>query len=335
MLHLHRTLVAAPLFFSLACTVSVNGSASDVTAGETTTSTSEPATTNPSTDPTTNPTTTPDTSTSGTTGDPDPTTGATTTTTASATTSSGSTGGDTDPGAACMASADCADGEACFAPYAGETPVPEDFTCHAECVSDMGDGNSEDVWCGDTGSCCTDGSECNDMGYCVAGGGSTGPDTDTGSTGDTDSTAGSSGTGGTTGDTDTGGGVLPLIILSGLEVFGDCMPMIPEDPISAKWIATFDNKLGMADYTATVTSATLTYSPGNMEFVQDITVAPLNSGIVGAGKTVMKAQSKTKALMNLPMDCSQCGKPVDLDIVFTVDGQDVPVTTSTVMTCGL
>jgi hypothetical protein len=170
----------------------------------------------------------------------------------------------------------------------------------------------------------------------------TGPDTDTGTTGDTEGgttididTVGTTVDTGSTGDTDTGGGLQPLILLSSFEVFGDCMPVVPDDPISATWIATFDNKLGMADYTASVKSATLTYSPGIMEFVQGINVAPTMSGVVGVGKTVMKAQSKTKALMNLPMDCNQCGKPVHLEVVFTVDGQDIPTTADAVMTCAL
>jgi len=127
----------------------------------------------------------------------------------------------------------------------------------------------------------------------------------------------------------------PLILLTGFEVFGDCMPIVPEDPISAKWTATFDNKLGLADYTATVTSATLTYNPGMNEFVQGITVAPTTSGVVAVGKTVMKAQSKTKALMNLPMDCDQCGKQVALEVVFDVGGEPVLATADAVMLCGL
>jgi hypothetical protein len=59
------------------------------------------------------------------------------------------------------------------------------------------------------------------------------------------------------------------------------------------------------------------------------------SGVVATGKTVMKMQSKTKALMDLPMDCGQCGKPVALEVVFAVDGQDIAVTATAVMTCVL
>ena len=343
MLHLHRTLLAAPIFLSLACNVTVGNSASDSVTEGNTTSTSDPATTNPtnpstpSTDPTS---TTENPPTTGTTGDP--TTGATTSTTDPATTTGPTTGDTAGVGETCVMSGDCAGGLSCYAPYGGAVPAEDDFTCHADCVADAGSGNSEEVWCGDDDSCCTADFVCDPMGYCLPGAEDTTGDTESSSTGDTEGgttididTVGTTIDTGSTGDTDTGGGLQPLILLSSFEVFGDCMPVVPDDPISATWIATFDNKLGMADYNASVKTATLTYSPGIMEFVQGINVAPAMSGVVGVGKTVMKAQSKTKALMNLPMDCSQCGKPVHLDVVFTVDGQDITASADAVMTCAL
>ncbi len=340
MLHLHRTLLAAPLFLSLACNVTVNGSASsDATSGE------DPST---STDPqTTNPTTTPPTTTSASgssSGEPDPTTsggGTTSGTTTGDTTTGGDTAG---VGSVCMATADCVDGLSCWAPYVGQTPIETDFTCETVCVDDGGGGNSNDVWCADDDACCSDDFICDDMGFCVPPPAeTTGPETDSGSTGGTDSsttdgtgtgtgTTDGTGTGGS--DTGTTGGILqPLILLTGFTVTANCQPAIPPDPVSAMWTATFDNKLGMADYTATVSAATLTYEPGNNEFKQGITVVPATSGVVGVGKTVMKAQSKTKALMDLPMDCSRCSKPVELEVVFDVDGQDVAVTADAIMMC--
>ena len=339
MLHLHRTLLAAPLLLSLACNVTVNGSASsDVTTDEDPSASSDPQTTNPTNPTTTPPTTTNDPSATGSSsGDPTTSSGGTTSAT---TTSAGETEG---VGGVCAMTADCIEGLSCWAPYLQQPPMDGDFTCQTECVADGGSGNSNDVWCVDDDACCSEGVVCDDMGFCAPPPAeTTGPETDSGTTGGTDSstTDGTSTTGdsegGTTLDTGTtGGGLQPLILLTGFEVFGDCMPVVPDDPISAKWTATFDNKLGMADYTATVSSASLTYDPGANEFVQGITVAPATSGVVGVGKTVMKAQSKTKALMNLPMDCNKCGKQVALAVVFTVDGQDVTATAETIMMCGL
>ena len=340
MLHLHRTLLAAPLLLSLACNVTVNGSASsDVTTDEDPSASSDPQTTNP-----TNPTTTPPTTTTDPTGSSsgEPTTSAGTTsgTTGATTTSAGETEG---VGGVCAMTADCIEGLSCWAPYVGQPPMDGDFTCQTECVADGGSGNSNDVWCVDDDACCSEGVVCDDMGFCAPPPAeTTGPETDSGTTGGTDSstTDGTTtlDTGSTTLDTDTGttgGGVLPLIVLSGLEVFGDCMPVVPMDPVSAKWKALFDNKLGLVDYTANVTSATLIYEPGINEFMQGITVMPTTSGVVAVGKSVMKVMMKTKALVDLPMDCSRCGKPVTVEVVFTVDGQDVTATADAIMMCGL
>ncbi len=332
MLHLHRTLLVAPFLLSLACNGGGGSTATESSTSDTTSTTDGPGPTTTTNDPTT-----PGTTTSAT--EPDPTTGATTSTTGMTTVPGTTTTGETDTGeeVACEGTPDCPEGQVCWAPY---TDMMGEFSCHAECVDDAGSGNFNDVWCFDDAACCTAGAVCDAEGYCVEDPGmTTNPDTDSSgsdSSGTESSDTGTetgteTGTTGTTGDTD--GGLLPSITLMGLTVTANCQPVVPEDPVTAKWTAIFDNDPGLLPFTADVTSATLTYSPGNGEFVQGISVTPMTSGMVGANKVVMKAMSKTKALMNLPMDCGQCDKPVALEVVFDVDGVEVVTTAEAVMTC--
>ncbi len=342
MLPLHRPLLAAPLALLLACNVTVNGSAGEetTTGNDDTNNTTQPSTNDPSNSTvptTTTPTTEPDPTTSSSSTTTDGTTGGDTTTADPS--ASSSTGEDTDPGptTACMLTDECAEGEACWAPYDPNTMGPGDFTCKAECVDDKGDGNSEDAWCSDDASCCSPDATCDQTGYCLGGGGgeSTGTDTDTDTdtgTSGTDTEASSTGDS-STGDTDTGGGLLPTITLTGFVVTGNCMPQVPNDPIVAKWSAVFDNSNGVVDLTAIVSAATLTYDPGANEFVQDISVSPTSSGVVMASKSVTKAMTKTAALDDLPMDCSQCGNMVELEILFDVSGVPVIATAEAELTC--
>lgn len=324
MLHLHRISLAAPLLLALACnggggntttSDSTSGDGSSSTSGVTPTTSDEQITTT-TVDPTTGP--------AGSTSTTDP-----------VTTSDSSTG-TVEPGG-CELTSDCADGQSCWALYDMVIDGPGPFGCERECVSDMGEGNSEEVWCADDAACCNADATCGNSGYCELAASTTG-DTET-TTGDTDSSGtdssgtDSSGSSGSTGDTDTGGGLLPKISLSGLEVFADCMPIVPNDPVTAKWTALFDNKLGDADITATVVEVNLIYNPGNTEFVQDIEATPKTSGLVAVGKTVMKAMSKTKAIDDLPDDCSKCGMPVVVEVKFLVDGQMITEVTGSTLMC--
>jgi hypothetical protein len=321
---LHRIVLVTPVLLSLACTIDIGASASDTsTSGDNTTTTGDPP------DPTT--------------GEPPGTTGPTPTTSDGTTTAEPTTSDDTTTGApsACMLTGECDEGLVCWAPYDPDSMGPGEFTCQRACVDDKGGGNAEDVWCADDEACCDAGSMCGDDGYCTSPAPMTTGETDTSGTDssgtDTDGTD-SSGTdtgdsSGSTGDTDTGGGVLPNISIAGLEVTANCQPAVPPDPISAKWKVTFDNKLGMAEITAEVTGASLIFNPGNDEFVQGITVNPTSSGVVAAGKSAMVTMAKTKALVDLPMDCDQCGKPVAVEVVFDVDGQDIAATAETTMMC--
>ena len=331
MLRLPRILLAAPALLALACNIEIGATAtaSDTSTGDNTTTTGEPPA------PTSE-----GPGTSSSTTDPDATT-TDATTTNTPTTTEGTTG----PGAVvCMVTGECAEGEFCHAPWDARAEAVGEFTCQAECVADKGAGNSADVWCGDDDACCTAGAACDEMGYCVAGlpetTGDTGTETDTSGTDtsgtdtdDTDGTTGSTGSTGSTGDTDTGGGLLPLISLGGLEVTANCQPAVPPDPIKAKWTATFDNKAGAAEVMAEATGASLIFSPGNDEFVQGITVTPTSSGAVAPGQTANVAMTKTVALVDLPMDCEQCGKSVALEVVFDVDGQDITATADATLEC--
>jgi hypothetical protein len=318
MLHLHRISRAAPLVLVIACGTPTENTTdpSGTSSGESSSSEGPPP------DPTTTTATTAAESTGDTT-----TSGTTEVTATTAATEDTTTGG----ALMCETTIDCEKGESCWAVFDGEMGP---FTCHAECVDDMGGGNSESQWCADDFACCTPGAVCDEEGYCVAGGDTdttgteTGTETDTGTGTETDT--------GTTGDTDTDtdtGGVLPSITIEGLQVTADCMPIVPDDPIVAAWTTKFDNTGGAVEFTADVTKATLTYSPGNGEFVQEIKVSPTTSGVVGVDKIVSKDMKKTGAITALPDDCGQCGKPVALEIVFDVDGADVAASAEVELQC--
>lgn len=279
---------------------------------------------------------------------PDPTTSGggttttgddTTTSQTSTTTGETSTGGTTtdDPStttggaAGCMATAEC-DAGFCWFDYAGETPMEDEFTCHDVCVDDMGAGNSEDAWCLDAESCCTANSECNPMGYCVPAGADT--DTDTDTTGDTDTDTDTGTTGDTDTDTDTDtGGFLPLLTISELNVFANCQPMVPADPVAASWSLDVDNSGGDVELTAVLTKATITYTPGMGEFVQEIKATPGMIGPVAKMAKTMTPMKKTMAVNNLPNDCDRCGDPVTLELTFDVDGMDTIVLKDAMLAC--
>jgi hypothetical protein len=285
---------------------------------------------NPTTD---NGTSTSGTTTTGTTGpEPttDPTTGPDTTT---ATTGPAPT--------MCMATGEC-DGGFCWAFYDPMLMGPGAFECQGVCIDTQGGGNADDAWCIDDAGCCEAGAVCGMDGYCTLPPPETTTDTDTETTDtDTDTTTGDTDTGTSTGtgtdtdtdtDTDTGG-LLPLIGVTGLSVFGNCMPAVPPDPVDAKWVVTVDNTTGDAEITAMLTKATLTYEPGMTEFVQGIDVDPTMIGPVPAMMKKMGMMAKTAAQMNLPNDCTRCGKPVKLDLTFDVGGDVVAASAEVMMAC--
>ncbi len=273
--------------------------------------------------------------------DPDPTTSGGTTTTAGTTTGTpgtttdATTGETTDPstttggGEACLGTAECGDGY-CWFDYVMSTPTMDDFTCHDVCVDDAGGGNSEQAWCFDNGACCNPDAECDMMGYCVPGGGETTTGETEGTTGETEGTSGETTDGETTEGT---GGVTPLLSISDLVITANCQPMVPMDPVKAMWSLDVDNTMGDAEVTATVSKSSLTYTPGMGEFIQQIKVVPAMIGPVAAMEMASTPMSKMSAINNLPEDCSRCDDTVRLDLTFTVDGMDVPVSAEAMLEC--
>ncbi|MBL9100150.1 MAG: hypothetical protein JNL82_04275 [Myxococcales bacterium] len=237
----------------------------------------------------------------------------------------------------CMASGECMGGY-CWADFVPETMMPGTFTCHDVCVDNMGEpGNAEDVWCIDDASCCDMGASCNDMGYCVPAPamttGDTDTDTDTEGTGSTGDTEGTGTDTDTDTDTDTGGGVLPILGVTGLSVFANCQPAVPPDPVTAKWTLTVDNTAGDVEANLIVTKATLTYEPGMGEFVQQINADPTAIGPVPKNGKSMAMMEKTGAVDNLPNDCGRCGKDVALELTVDVDGTEAKVGATAMMGC--
>lgn len=102
-------------------------------------------------------------------------------------------------GGACRESSDCANGNACTAPFVnGEVG---EFTCTSQCIAL----DDESSWCLDATACCDPGAVCSARGLCVAGGlDDSGTASDTGS-GTAGTGADGSGTGGASSGSGTAG----------------------------------------------------------------------------------------------------------------------------------
>lgn len=139
---------------------------------------------------------------------------------------------------------------------------------------------------------------------------STTDDATTGTTGDTTTT-----TGDTTGDTD---GTSPLIIaIVDAELWADCMPVIPPDPVQGSWYVEFDNTNNPADTEAVVTGAWLSPSGGEPKS-EPILVDPVASGPIKAGDYV---SIKLEKLVGQPHSaCGHCGEFYDLVLEYDEGG---------------
>lgn len=118
------------------------------------------------------------------------------------------------------------------------------------------------------------------------------------------------------------------VTISGLTLFGNCMPIVAPDPIRASWTATVAGATGA---TATLTSATLVIT-GTTTIVQNLTVdVPVIALTGGAGSSM---QTKVLADMNPSMACGgTCGSPAHLDLTFMIDGAPVMATADATYEC--
>ncbi|MCY1062870.1 hypothetical protein [Nannocystis sp. SCPEA4] len=167
--------------------------------------------------------------------------------------------------------------------------------------------------------------------------------TDTAAVTDTDATTTSTTTTGDTteGDTsstdpsdsttETPGGDALAITLKDIVIYANCMPIVDPDNILGFWTVTYDNSQGAATTSAELTKATITLSPDNMPSVHDITVAPDQSGPVGAGETLNQEQMKQQGAPT--PGCAFCNQPYRLDLTFQSGGVDVPVVHEATLDC--
>ncbi|MBZ5713196.1 hypothetical protein [Nannocystis pusilla] len=144
-------------------------------------------------------------------------------------------------------------------------------------------------------------------------------DGDTGSTDPSDST-----TGAPSGDA-------LAITLKDIAIYANCMPIVEPDNILGFWTVTYDNSQGLAATSAELTKATITLSPDNMPSVHDITVAPDQSGPVGAGQSLDQEQMKQQGPPT--PGCAFCNQPYRLDLTFQSGGVDVPVVHEATLDC--
>lgn len=121
------------------------------------------------------------------------------------------------------------------------------------------------------------------------------------------------------------------ITLKDIVIYANCMPIVDPDNILGFWTVTYDNSQGVATTSAELTKATITLSPDNMPSVHDITVAPDQSGPVGAGETLHQEQMKQQGAPT--PGCAFCNQPYRLDLTFQSGGVDVPVVHEATLDC--
>ncbi len=120
-----------------------------------------------------------------------------------------------------------------------------------------------------------------------------------------------------------------MVTLTDFVAFGNCMPIVSPDPVRASWTATVS---GAAGATATLTSATLTLA-GARTIIQRVTVdAPVIALRGGAGSAM---QRKVASDMVPTAGCGELcgGTTATIDLVFVIDGADVPATARTAYEC--
>lgn len=146
---------------------------------------------------------------------------------------------------------------------------------------------------------------------------------------DTTSTGTSTGT--TTDTTDTTGGTSPLVIaIVDAELWADCMPIVPPDPVQGSWYVEFDNTGNPEDTEAVVTGAWLSLAGGDPKS-EPIAVDPVASGPIKAGDYVSLKLSKLPGQSHGA--CGHCGEFYDLVLEYDEGGIAHEVVEAVTISC--
>jgi hypothetical protein len=138
----------------------------------------------------------------------------------------------------------------------------------------------------------------------------------------TDTTAGPTTDGSTTdGSTTDGPGMLDAQ-LANLQIFQDCMPIVPADPVGANALLELTN-LGDGPVAVTVTSAAFR-DVGGMQ-VATLGVVPAAFGPIAVGAVEVAAVAKVGDSLVPAAGCGvlQCGALYTLELVLDADGTEV------------
>jgi hypothetical protein len=125
---------------------------------------------------------------------------------------------------------------------------------------------------------------------------------------------------------DAGGGDLALS-LGTIQMWANCMPMVPPDPWHLEFDVTYDNNAGATAATAVVTSVKVLFSGGSNPSL-DMTVTPTVVGPVAAGASTTVTHTKTASSPDLPNDCGLCGSQATLEVRVDLGGTEVLLTSS-------
>lgn len=138
--------------------------------------------------------------------------------------------------------------------------------------------------------------------------------------------------GATTEGATTGGMAMLDAQLTNLQIFQDCMPIVPPDPVGASATLALTN-LGDASASATVTSATFLDAGGSQ--VATLDVSPGAFGPIPAGGSDMAAVSKVPGSLLPAAGCEvlQCDQSYALELVLDVDGVEVVASDAAIVGC--
>lgn len=135
----------------------------------------------------------------------------------------------------------------------------------------------------------------------------------------------------TDGTTEGGMGTLDAE-MSDLQIFQDCMPIVPFDPVNASFTLALTNT-GDGPATATVSSATFLSAGGAP--VATIGVSPGAFGPIDAGDSTSTVAAKTPDSLMPAGGCAtlQCGQRYTLELVLDVDGAEVIASDTATVGC--
>jgi hypothetical protein len=126
-----------------------------------------------------------------------------------------------------------------------------------------------------------------------------------------------------------GGSQLKVLLRKG-SAYANCMPSISPDPIIATWTVEISGARGT---TARLTQATVTVAD-KTNIVQELTVDNPTLALENGAVTADQRKPLTQQLPNTACE-SMCGggAAYQLDLVYEVDGQRIPVSKAGVFSC--